>query len=172
MIRFFKNFILLFLLWFILFLLYRFPGERHEVSKWVTTYSVWDARSVGVLAMAKRWYIDGTFHIIRKPFYQLLTMHCFVKKDSVSKQVRLVYAMMSRKERNDYVAVQGKQRSFISTTECQGSHAWLWDGHLESNGRCIFKKYNENLRTKVLYLQNHGDSLTTLLQLTNNLKKW
>ena len=58
-----------------------------------------------VLSKAKRWYIDGTFHIVRKPFYQLLTVHCFIKKDGISKQVPLVYAVMSGKEKNDYVAV-------------------------------------------------------------------
>ena len=34
-----------------------------------------------VLARAKRWYIDRTFSIFRRPFYQLFTVHSFVTKD-------------------------------------------------------------------------------------------
>ena len=40
-----------------------------------------------LLARAKRWYIDATFKVVRKPFYQLLGIHCFARKDDTTKQV-------------------------------------------------------------------------------------
>ena len=39
------------------------------------------------LARCRRWYIDGTFKIVAKPFYQLLSIHGFLKKDDMMKQV-------------------------------------------------------------------------------------
>ncbi|XP_070561995.1 uncharacterized protein [Ptychodera flava] len=57
------------------------------------------------LAKGKRWYIDGTFKLVRAPFTQLLSIHCFLKKDGVTKQVPLCFAIMSGKSKADYRAV-------------------------------------------------------------------
>ena len=49
--------------------------------------------------------LDGTFKVVKKPFTQLFTVHCFVKKDEHVKQVPVLYALMSGKKMSDYKAV-------------------------------------------------------------------
>ena len=36
-------------------------------------------KQLELLVNARRWYVDGTFWIVRKPFVQLLTVHAFVR---------------------------------------------------------------------------------------------
>jgi len=38
-------------------------------------------RQLELLSKARRWYVDGTFWIVRKPFVQLLTVHAFVRRE-------------------------------------------------------------------------------------------
>ena len=54
------------------------------------------------LKAAKSWYIDGTFKIVKAPFTQLMTINCFVKKDSMTKQLPLCYVLMSGRKTKDY----------------------------------------------------------------------
>ncbi len=44
-----------------------------------------------LLARCRRWYIDGTFKVIAKPFTQLLSIHGFLKKDDMMKQVIVTF---------------------------------------------------------------------------------
>ena len=44
---------------------------------------------LSLLKEAKTWYIDGTFHVIRRPFQQLLSIHAFVKRGGTMKHVPL-----------------------------------------------------------------------------------
>ena len=57
---------------------------------------------LNLLKEARRWYIDGTFKIVDKPFYQLLSFHAFLRKGNSVAQVPLAYAIMSGKNFEDY----------------------------------------------------------------------
>ena len=56
-------------------------------------------------ALAYFRYIDGTFKVVKKPFYQLLTINAFVTCDGAKKQLPFVFVLMSGKSQDDYVAV-------------------------------------------------------------------
>ncbi|KAI8506947.1 hypothetical protein Bbelb_153860 [Branchiostoma belcheri] len=58
-----------------------------------------------LLAQARRWYIDSTFKVVRAPFYQLFSVHAFIRSGDVIKQVPLAYAFMSSKREIDYLSV-------------------------------------------------------------------
>ncbi|WAR31060.1 hypothetical protein MAR_033602 [Mya arenaria] len=60
---------------------------------------------ISVLRRASRWYVDGTFKCMRLPFVMLLTIHVFVKRADCSKQVPLLFALMTGRKARDYVAV-------------------------------------------------------------------
>ena len=62
-------------------------------------------RQLELLKTARRWFMDGTFKITRKPFQQLWTIHTFIHKNEMMKQVPLVFVLMTNKSTDDYVAV-------------------------------------------------------------------
>jgi len=69
-----------------------------------------------LLAKAKTWFIDGTFKVVSKPFYQLLSIHAFVNGDSDNaKQVPLAFALMSRRTTKDYRAVLRGFQDLVNT---------------------------------------------------------
>ena len=74
-------------------------GRRHFVFS--------TPQQIDLLSRCKTWYLDGTFKIVRLPFTQLWSVHGFVNNDGQSntKQVVLLYVLMSGKTESDYVHV-------------------------------------------------------------------
>lgn len=67
-----------------------------------------------LLRLAKRWFLDGTFKVVKAPFYQLHTIHVFIKNGDDEKQVPLAYVLMSMRSKLDYVTVRLKFTTMIA----------------------------------------------------------
>ena len=63
--------------------------------------------------------IDATFKVIKAPFTQLLSVHCFLKSGEVLKQVPALYPFMSGKRRADYCAVFAALKELLPQNEAQ-----------------------------------------------------
>ncbi|XP_035690632.1 uncharacterized protein LOC118425699 [Branchiostoma floridae] len=62
-----------------------------------------------LLSRAKTWYMDATFKVVGRPFYQLFGIHAFVREDQENeKQVPLALVFMSHKDKKDYKKVLKK----------------------------------------------------------------
>lgn len=57
---------------------------------------------MAIMRTAKTIYVDGTFKIVRKPFYQLVGFHCFIKQKENIKQIPGLFVLMSSKTEKDY----------------------------------------------------------------------
>jgi hypothetical protein len=76
-------------------------------------------KQLELLQNGKVWYIDGTFSVVKEPFVQLLSVHCFVKHDDNLKEVPLVYCIMSRRSKTDYIEVFKVQKTIIPEMRVQ-----------------------------------------------------
>ncbi|XP_046557952.1 uncharacterized protein LOC124267116 [Haliotis rubra] len=60
------------------------------------------------LSKSKQWFLDGTFKVVKRPFYQLLSVHSFVRSKQDVKMMPLVFVIMSSRTKSDYVKVFNK----------------------------------------------------------------
>ncbi|XP_078334484.1 uncharacterized protein LOC111132122 [Crassostrea virginica] len=72
-------------------------GQRHLL--------VYTTHQLQLLAKAKTWYMDATFHVVNQPWTQLFSVHSFIRSGSHMKQVPLAFCFMSRKRTDDYYEV-------------------------------------------------------------------
>lgn len=82
------------------------PFLRRDVIVGTSRHLIFaTTKQLELLSNAKTWYIDGTFKVISKPFYQLLSVHGFVKSGEDVKQLPLCFIMMSDKRKKSYKKV-------------------------------------------------------------------
>ena len=82
------------------------PSELHllDISVGPKRHSVlFTDQQIRLLRKARCWYVDGTFHVVKAPFTQLL--NAFVRIEDRVKQVPLTYVIMSGKRTSDYRGV-------------------------------------------------------------------
>jgi len=72
-------------------------GKRHLVFA--------TSNQLTLLASSKRWFLDGTFKLVKTPFTQLFGIHSFIRQGDSVKQVPLVFAIMTSRKKRDYAAV-------------------------------------------------------------------
>lgn len=70
-------------------------------------------KQLQLLAKSKRWYVGGTFKVVRRPFTQLFSIHTFMQCDGNVKQMSLLFALMSGKSRRDYKKVFSKTKEIL-----------------------------------------------------------
>ncbi|XP_045181920.1 uncharacterized protein LOC123540737 [Mercenaria mercenaria] len=75
-----------------------------------------------ILRTTRRWFMDGTFKVIDVPFQggQLMSIHGFVQSDGVMKQLPLMFVVMSRRRKDDYVAVLRQVKDILGDVSVQG----------------------------------------------------
>ncbi|XP_045201867.1 uncharacterized protein LOC123555269 [Mercenaria mercenaria] len=61
-----------------------------------------------LLTKARKWYLDGTFKAVHKPFIQLWSIHAITREGDNMKQVPLMHVLMSKCQKQDYVAILQK----------------------------------------------------------------
>ena len=61
------------------------------------------SQELDVLSRARQWYVDGIFKVVGQPFYQLFSVHAFIRSSRWAKKVPLAFALMSRRTTSGYI---------------------------------------------------------------------
>ena len=69
-----------------------------------------------LLQKSKTWYADATFKAVQHPFRQLWSIHAFIRQNTSMKQVPLFFAVISRKSKDDYIAIFSYLRDLLPST--------------------------------------------------------
>ena len=70
-------------------------------------------RQLVLLRKVNRIRIDGTFKIIRSPFYQMVSIHAYIRHGHRRKSMPLGYILMSGKTQSDYIDIFRKIKSKV-----------------------------------------------------------
>ena len=92
-------------------------------------------RQMQLLHLAKTWFVDATFNVVKSPFTQLFSIHAFIKADGKLKQVPLMFVLMSGKRKCDYRKVMKKVKYLLPprpavTRVVADFEAAMWKGIL------------------------------------------
>ena len=80
-------------------------GQRHLIFP--------SDHQLAQLSRARKWFVDGTFRIVKRPFYQLFSIHAFVRSGGKMKMMPLVFVLMSRRRKDDYVKILRKVKGLV-----------------------------------------------------------
>ena len=58
-----------------------------------------------LLKKARIWYMDGTFRVVGRPFVQLFCIHVVLNNDFSHQQIPVLFVLMSRLRKSDYMLV-------------------------------------------------------------------
>ena len=115
-------------------------------------------RQIQLLHLAKTWFVDATFNVVKSPFTQLFSIHAFIKADGKLKQVPLMFVLMSGKRKCDYRKVMKKVKNLLPprpavTRVVADFKAAMWKGILSmfpdvSIQGCLFH-WAQTLRRKM-----------------------
>ena len=74
-----------------------------------------------LLKLAKTWYMDGTFKVVKTPFTQLFSIHSFVRQEKDIKQVPLMFCLMSGRKKKDYKKVLKEIKELLAQNDRDGN---------------------------------------------------
>ena len=87
-------------------------GERHILFATTT--------QLKLLESAKTWFVDRTFKIVRKPFFQLFSVHAFVRKGGEAIQLPLLFCLVTTRQNLDFVEIlEAITTSFFSDNKLE-----------------------------------------------------
>ena len=79
---------------------------QQKQGQWQWLYLIFaSVEQLTTVVKAKSWYIDGNFKLVQQPFQQLVTSNALVRSGDHTKQVRLLFVLMSGKNTKDYKKV-------------------------------------------------------------------